>query len=158
MNVKYGMITVFVVRPDASGKSHELLQLFRSPGTWHGRTWQVVRGKVEEGESFISAALRELKEETGLRPLEFFRIGSVETFYTSIGDTVWHSVPFCAMIDRTQTIQLNREHTEMRWVMRDEMERKVMWAGEVRLLHDLYRDILDYGVAREHLKIELPPA
>lgn len=156
MNEKHGMITVFVVRPDSGGRSHEFLQMFRAPSSFHGETWQIVRGKVEEGETFIQAALRELSEETGLVPKEFYRVGSVETFYTTHHDTIWHSVPFLAMIDRDQTVTLNREHTEFRWIPRDQIHRHVMWAGELRLLEDLYRDILDNGIARPHLRIETP--
>jgi dATP pyrophosphohydrolase len=95
MTIKSGMITVFIVRPDATGQSHEFLQLLRAPNVIHGQTWQIVRGKVEAGESFMAAALRELREETALVPRVFYRVGTVETFYTSIGDTIWHSVP-CA--------------------------------------------------------------
>lgn len=130
--------------------------MFRAPGTWHGKTWQIVRGKVEAGESFIHAALRELREETGLVPREFYRVGAVETFYTSIGDTIWHSVPFLALIDRSQVVTLNREHTEHRWVPRDQMDAHVLWASERQLLNDLCRDILDSGPARPHLRIEVP--
>jgi dATP pyrophosphohydrolase len=155
MNEKLGMVTVFVVRPDEEKESHEFLQMLRSPGSFHGNTWQVVRGKVEANETFIQAALRELKEETSLVPKEFYRIGSVETFYTAHQDTIWHSVPFLAMVEHNQSVELNREHTEYRWIPRSEIEKHVMWAGELRLLADLYRDILDNGIARPHLRIEI---
>ena len=155
MNEKHGMVTVFVVRPDEERESHEFLQMLRSPGLFHGNTWQVVRGKVEDGETFIQAALRELREETSLIPKEFFRVGSVETFYTAYQDTIWHSVPFLAIVERNQSVQLNREHTEHRWIHRNEIEKHVMWAGELRLLADLYRDILDNGIAKQHLRIDL---
>lgn len=158
MIVKSSMITVFVVRPDAAGKSHEFLQLLRAPETWHGNTWQIVRGKVEAGETFVNAALRELQEETGLTPREFFRVGTVETFYTSIGDTIWHSVPFIAYIGREQAVKLNREHTDLRWIARDQMDAHIMWASERQLLRDLSRDILDNGPAKESLRINLAQA
>src|SRR6185436_15378922 len=106
MNVNSGMITVFIVRLSEDRKSQEFLQLFRASHTWAGNTWQVVRGKVEAGETFIQAALRELREETEIVPREFYRVGTVETFYTASNDTIWHSVPFLAMIDREHPVRL----------------------------------------------------
>jgi 8-oxo-dGTP pyrophosphatase MutT (NUDIX family) len=64
-------------------------------------------------------------------------------------------VPFLAMVEHNQSVELNREHTEYRWIPRSEIEKHVMWAGELRLLADLYRDILDNGIARPHLRIEI---
>ncbi len=37
-------------------------------GTYHGRFWFTIGGKIEEGESMQEAALRELREETGITP------------------------------------------------------------------------------------------
>lgn len=156
MNVNSGMITVFVVRPSADGKLHEFLQLFRASHTWAGNTWQVVRGKVEKGETFIDGALRELREETQIVPREFYRVGTVETFYTAFNDTIWHSVPFCAIVDHDQPVNLNPEHTDYRWIHRDQMDGHVMWASERQILADLCRDILDKSPAKDHLRIELP--
>jgi dATP pyrophosphohydrolase len=155
MTIKSGMITVFIVRPDATGQSHEFLQLLRAPNVIHGQTWQIVRGKVEAGESFMAAALRELREETALVPRVFYRVGTVETFYTSIGDTIWHSVPFVALIGRDQQVTLNWEHTDLRWIPRDQIEAHIMWASERQLLRDLCNDILDRSVAEPSLRIDV---
>jgi dATP pyrophosphohydrolase len=155
MTIKSGMITVFVVRPNASGRSHEFLQLLRAPNVIHGGTWQVVRGKVEPGESFLAAGVRELREETGLKPQVYYRVGTVETFYTSIGDTIWHSVPFLALIDRDEQVTLNHEHTDFRWIPRDQMDAHVMWASERQLLKDLCHDILDRSPAEPMLRIDI---
>jgi dATP pyrophosphohydrolase len=147
------MITVFVVRPDASNSSQEFLQLHRDPNDFLGSTWQTVRGGVDEGESYVAAALRELREEAGLAPTEFYRLGAVESFYTDANDTLWHSVAFCAVVDREQGVRLNEEHDDFRWVPRDQIESQMMWASERALLPDLCRDILDDGPARMHLRI-----
>src|SRR5688500_9597163 len=118
MNVRHDMVTVFVVRPAATGASHQFLQVRRAPGDYMGDTWQIVRGGVETGESAVHAALRELREETGVSPREFYRLGCVESFYTSVDDTLWHAVPFCAIVGRDDTVRLNDEHVDFRWIGR----------------------------------------
>jgi 8-oxo-dGTP pyrophosphatase MutT (NUDIX family) len=155
MKSRDAMVTVFVVRPDERGASQEFLQLHRSPDDYLGNTWQLVRGGVDAGETFAQAALRELMEEAGLTPQEFYRLGAVESFYTDVDDTLWHSVAFCAVVDRAQKVRLNEEHDAFRWIARDKIECEMMWASERKLLPDLCRDILDNGAAKEHLLIKV---
>src|SRR5689334_6458483 len=110
MRSRHDMVTVFVVRPDKNGQSHEFLQMRRSADDYMGGTWQIVRGGVDENEPMIKAALREMREETGLIPRDFYRLGTVESFYTEIDDTLWHAIGFCAFVDRDQEVKLNEEH------------------------------------------------
>ena len=153
MKSRHDMITVFVVRENAG--SHDFLQLHRVPDDYLGDTWQLVRGGVDAGESFAAGALRELREEAGLVPREFYRLGAVEAFYTNADDTLWHSVAFCAIVDRAQVVKLNEEHDAFRWVTRDQIDASMMWASERALLPDLCRDILDDGPAKPHLRIPI---
>jgi dATP pyrophosphohydrolase len=150
------MVTVFVVRPTTG--DHEFLQLHRAATDYLGDTWQLVRGGIEPGETAVVAALRELREETGLTPREFYRLGSVETFYIPLEDTLWHSVAFCALVDAKTPIQLNDEHDDFRWVHRERMAGQSMWASERALLSDLFTDILDNGIAKPYLRVTLERA
>jgi dATP pyrophosphohydrolase len=68
MKIRYDMIACHVVRPDETGASHEFLQLRRRADDYLGGTWQIVRGTCLPDEPAWQAALRELEEETGLRP------------------------------------------------------------------------------------------
>lgn len=155
MNVRHDMVTVFVVRPDEQGTSHEVLYMRRAPTSYMGGTWAVVRGGVNAGEPYLDAALRELREETGLRPRELYRLGSIESFYTLAHDTLWHSVPFCAIVSRTDEVRLNGEHDDYRWVQREHAIRDSMWASERRVLSDVFHDILDGGVAKPYLRVDM---
>jgi 8-oxo-dGTP pyrophosphatase MutT (NUDIX family) len=155
MKCRHDIITVFVVRPDDGGTSHEFLQLHRVPDDYLGDTWQLIRGGVDEGESFAAGALRELREEAGLTPREFYRLGAVESFYTNVDDTLWHSVVFCAIVERSQVVTLNEEHDALRWVPRERMDTQCMWTSERALLPDLCRDILGDGPAKPHLRLPI---
>jgi dihydroneopterin triphosphate diphosphatase len=156
MKARYDMITVFVVRPDEGGQSHEILQLRRAADDYMGGTWQVVRGGMEPGETPVAAALRELREETGLVPREFYRLGSVESFYTETDDTLWHAIGFCAVVDRQQPVQLNHEHDAFRWIPRAQAADHLMWASERQALADLCHDILDNGPGKVFLQVKAP--
>ncbi len=155
MNERSDMVTVVVVRPTADGHDHEFLQLHRAATDFLGNTWQVVRGGIETGETAVTAALRELREETNLRPREFYRLGSVETFYLPLDDTLWHSIAFCAVVDRADVVTLNDEHHDHRWIHRERMNDHTMWASERVLLPHLCADILDNGIAKPYLRISL---
>ncbi|HBD83024.1 MAG TPA: NUDIX hydrolase, partial [Dehalococcoidia bacterium] len=47
------------------------------------RTWQEISGLIEPRETAWEAALREIKEETGLTPYRFYSADFVERFYES---------------------------------------------------------------------------
>jgi 8-oxo-dGTP pyrophosphatase MutT (NUDIX family) len=54
---------VIVVRKQADGWQYLLLRAFRN--------WDFPKGETEPGESFIEAAVRETREETGITQLDF---------------------------------------------------------------------------------------
>jgi 8-oxo-dGTP pyrophosphatase MutT (NUDIX family) len=149
------MVAVFVVRQGAGPRDYQFLQLLRKSADFLGGTWQIVRGSIEPGETAVAAALRELREETGLAPVEFFRLGTIETFYLQAGDTLVHSVPFCAIVAPDAQVVLNDEHTAHRWMSRDAIAGFTMWASERAVLADLMVDILDNDLARPYLRVSL---
>src|SRR5262245_36340014 len=152
MNVHY-YVSCFVVRP--SGSSHEFLQLRRRPGKYMGDTWQLVTGGIDEGETAWQAALRELREETSLEPLEFYQVDVVNTFYLAATDRMSHSPMFCAIVAPDAQVQLNDEHTAYRWIPRDQILSQVMWPGERAALAEVFGEILDNGPAKPYLRIAL---
>ena len=156
MNVRRDHVTVFVARPSAA--SHELLQLRRTPGDYLGGTWQTVRGSSESDETAIETALRELREETGLTPVEFYSLGIVESFFIAKLDTLWHSPAFIAIVAPDAPITLDAEHDAFRWIALADADERFMWASERPLLDVIRRVILGeaHHPAKEHLAIPLP--
>ncbi len=151
MDVRF-YVSCFVVRP--AGDSQEFLQLRRAPGKYMGDTWQLVTGGIEPGETAWRAALRELREEASLTPVEFYQVDVVNTFYLAASDTIQHSPMFCAFVTADAKVQLNPEHTDFRWIPRREIESRVMWPGERAALAEICREILDNGPAKRHLRID----
>ena len=84
--------------------------------------WQTVTGKVEPDESAFDAAKRELEEETGLTDGKWYKVPFLGGFYDMKRNTV-ESVPtFAFVVDSFPLIVLSDEHTESRWIKRDELE------------------------------------
>ena len=155
MNLRYDMVNCYVARPGGEGGGHELLQLRRAPGEKLAGAWAVVRGAIEPGETAWQAALRELREETGLSPLEFFQLDTIDLFYLAAGDGLWHVPGFCAIVGRDVEIVLNEEHDAFRWVLRSRIDADFLWPGERAQLAELCREILDEGPAKPYLRITL---
>src|SRR5256885_1511566 len=109
MQVRF-YVSCFVLRP--AGSSHEFLQILRAKGKYMGETWQLVCGAIEPNETAWQAALRELREETGLTPTEFYLLDVVNTFYLAKTDSIMHSPMFCAIVAADADVQLNDEHTD----------------------------------------------
>ena len=142
MKVRHDMVTVFVVRPREPAATHELLQLRRAAADYMGGTWQMVRGVAEGPESAPQAAVRELREETGLTPLELYGLSSLDCFYTAKFDTIWHCAVFAALVDRGTEVRLNDEHDAYRWVPMRDVPPLLMWQRERELVAEIEREIL----------------
>jgi len=155
MKVRNDMVTVFIARPGEVADSHEILQLRRAAGDYMGGTWQTVRGVAEGNETAPLAALRELREETALAPLELYGLSSLDSFYTAKFDTIWHCAVFAALVDRTADVRLNDEHDAYRWVPLRDVPPLLMWQRERELLAEIEREILAPGLAKPHLLIKL---
>jgi dATP pyrophosphohydrolase len=155
MKVRFDMVACFIVRPDAAGRSHEFLQLRRAPGKYLGGAWSTVRGKIEGDETAWAAALRELREEAALVPVEFYQLDTVDIFYLHGDDTLWHCPGFCAVVGRDAEPILNEEHDALRWVARKDIDAEFLWPGERAQLAELCREVLDNGKAKPYLRITL---
>lgn len=115
-------------------KRINLLILKRTVGVKYPNQWRMIGGNVEKGEQFYEAALRELKEETGLDPLLFWTIPSLNQFYDHRTDTI-HQIPaFGAEIKWDSEVVLNHEHFEYKWISEDEIDDYILWPEQRRLM------------------------
>lgn len=146
------IVDVYVFRRIECGV--EFLLLLRSAGAYLGGTWQSVHGRIEAGETAWQAALRELSEETSLKPKAFYQIDSVNTFYSAQDDTVHHCPCFAVEVSPQDVVQLNAEHEAFEWLEAQEALERYTWPGQRRAVREILEEIVAAGPAREHLKIE----
>lgn len=109
----------------------ELLVLRRSNQTSYAGTWRMVGGTIEADETAWKAALRELQEETGCVPEQFWTLPSLNHFYEWEHDRITLIPAFAAEVSGVPT--LNHEHDDWMWVSVDEAEQRLQWPEQQRL-------------------------
>ena len=135
----------------------EFLQIKRSAATGeYQQSWQTVYGGVEEGETAIQAALRELKEETGLVPALMWQVEYLESFYFMPRDYVVVMPVFAVEVPANAPITLNHEHTECRWVPEAHLDSAFMWRSQREALKCLLEGLRNGSPAMTFLAVKLP--
>lgn len=120
-----------------------------------GNTWQLISGGLEADETAWEAALRELREETGLRPREFYRLSTLAQFYRSDDDTLNVAPMFCAILDEDASVIIGAEHTAFEWVDVNAAGSRLMWPVDRQAVDEVRTVILADGAAKEHLRIPI---
>ncbi len=91
--------------------------------------WQIVTGKIEEGEKAYDAALRELKEETGLKAIKLFVLPKVTEFYTFRNDTI-NLIPLFLAEVEYKDASISEEHSNFQWCDLKDASDKVHWISQ----------------------------
>jgi len=105
--------------------------------------WCHVAGRIEPGEAAWQAALREIREETGLKVLRLFTADYTEQFYEAKRNVITIVPVFVAYVDAARSVQLNAEHSAFRWVTFAEAAQMVTFGGQRRLYEEVKREFLD---------------
>ncbi len=115
--IKSNCISAYILRFHKD-RCHILL-LLRN-GVYLKNVWQPVTGKVENGETAWQAALREIKEETGIIPDRLYSADFVESFYEQSQNSIHLAPVFVGVVDDDRQVILSGEHKEYHWAAPDE--------------------------------------
>jgi len=147
-------VVILVIRPRLD--RFELLMARRADEKYMGGTWQLISGGLEPAETAWQAALREMREETGLVPVEFYGLSTLTSFYRPDSDSLNAAPMFCALVGEDCTVTINSEHTHFDWVDVNDAPSKLMWPGDHQALDEVCSAILGNGLAKEYMRIPLP--
>jgi 8-oxo-dGTP pyrophosphatase MutT (NUDIX family) len=131
----------------APATSAEILMLRRSPSkiVLPG-LWQCVSGSLEEGESIVAGALRELQEETGFGAAEieaFFDLDQVNQFHAPSVAAIVTSAIFAVRVRAGAEPALSHEHDAMRWVPPAEALELAIWPAYRESIRRIQENLLD---------------
>lgn len=133
--IRVSMIDLYVARPAPAGL--EFLLLRRGPRGRSPGAWEVVHGHLDEGETPVDGARRELEEETGLAPTSLYNLSRVESFYLHRADEVAVIPAFVAFVEPDATVTLSEEHDASEWLQADLARGRLAWPRSRRALEDI---------------------
>ena len=98
----------------------EYLLLYRKASPGHREFWGFSRGEVEQNETELDTAKREVKEETGLnvKVLPKFK-HEIQFFFKEVGKLVRKKNIFFVAESSTKQVVLSKEHDAFEWLPYD---------------------------------------
>ena len=133
-DIAIAYVDVLVLRP--SDRGYDVLCLHRGKDTKRPGTWEIIHGKIDEGENPAVAARREMQEETGLATDKFYNLSRVHSFYEHKTDRVVLIPAFAAIVPRDAQVKLSEEHDEFAWLQPEGAPRRLAWPREAQALVD----------------------
>jgi len=135
MNVTSTLIEAHIFRK--IGNDLEFLLLKRASNEKYADVWQMVTGSIES-ESANQTALREINEETGLTPIKFWVVPNINSFYSPEQDVIIMIPVFAVLVDENQKVIISEEHSEYKWVKKEEAIKLLAWPGQRKSVEIIY--------------------
>lgn len=144
-------VSVFILRHTPTGA--EVLLMERADSLVGA--WCQVAGSLEGSETAWQAALREMLEETGLRPDRLYSGDICEQFYEPKRECITIFPIFVAFVPKDCTVVLNHEHSAYRWVSFSKAREMVSFSGQRRSLLEIEAEFV-HRMPSPHLEIPVP--
>ena len=133
-SIEVGTVDVFVIRALVDG--WRVLALRRRIGTRCPGAWEPVHGHIEAGEEPEDAALREVREETGLA-VDRLYVVRVQPFYLRKVKRVEMAIVFAAFVAEPAHVTIANEHDDHTWLTVDEAVARYGFPGERASLREI---------------------
>lgn len=135
MSLRPDLVACWLFRLTAGGT--EILLIRRAADRMYPGLWQCVTGKLEIGERIADGALREVAEETGLRPADLeavFETDIVNWFHVESLDMLLCEAVFAARVRPGVEVVVSDEHEDHRWLTPEEAKGLVTWPAYERAI------------------------
>ncbi|MEP6905192.1 MAG: ATPase, T2SS/T4P/T4SS family [Gemmatimonadales bacterium] len=129
-----GVVDVYVIRPLPEGWRVRVVQ--RALNTRCPGAWETVHGHIEPDEKPEVAAVREIREETGLEIDRLYNV-TVQPFYLHKIETVQLAVVFAAFVAEPVDVKLAEEHQQFEWLSVEDALSRFIWPRERDALRDI---------------------
>jgi 8-oxo-dGTP pyrophosphatase MutT (NUDIX family) len=151
-DLRVGVVDVYVIRPYRP--EWLVLALQRGANTRCPASWETVHGRIETGERPEDAAVREVREETGLGIDRLYSI-TCQPFYLHALSVVQMAVVFAAFVREDSDVRLGDEHVRHEWLTLPDAASRFTWPREREALSHI--SILlgtgDAGPAEDVLRV-----
>ncbi len=146
------VVDAYVYRKAEDGLLFLILK--RAETKMYEHLWQGVAGKIEAGETAPLAAIRELDEETGLKPRHMFIADHISRFYEAHDDRI-NLVPVFGIEVDSDDVTLSEEHCDYKWVTMDEALEHLVWRGQKKGIQVINEMVLSADERMRWSTIEL---
>jgi 8-oxo-dGTP pyrophosphatase MutT (NUDIX family) len=119
-DIEVGVVDVYVIDP-----AWRILLLQRAENTRCPGSWETVHGHIDPGERPEHAAVREVREETGLTIDRLYNV-TVQPFYLHGMGAVQLAVVFAAFV-ADAPVHLGPEHTAYEWLPVSSARPRFIW-------------------------------
>ena len=133
-DLRVGVIDVYVIRPYRA--DWLVLSLQRSRDTRCPGSWETVHGRIEANERPEHAAVREVREETGLALDRLYNV-TCQPFYLHTVGVVQMAVVFAACVTEDSDVRLGVEHERYEWLSMSEAAARFTWPREREALEHI---------------------
>ncbi|NWF90498.1 MAG: NUDIX domain-containing protein [Ignavibacteriaceae bacterium] len=127
------MIEVHIFRLNKG--SIEFLLLKRSEKEIYPGLWQMVSGSIKKGENAAQTVVREIMEETGLKPNKLWVVPNVNSFFSADKNYISFLPVFAAQVNKSDNVIISNEHCDFKWVSLKQANKMLAWVGQRKSVH-----------------------
>ena len=132
-------VNVAVIRNTDDGWQFLILQ--RAETESYGGFWGFMTGGKRDNETVAQVVVRELEEETGLKPKSMWATEYLVQFYEPEYDSIWILPLIVAVVDQDKNVVLSDENSDFKWLDADQAKHLVSWKNLVDSIENLSEEL-----------------
>jgi len=144
-------VNVAVVKKDDDG--WKFLVLERAENESYGGCWGFLTGGKRNSETVAQVVIREMGEETGLKPRSMWATEYLVQFYEPEFDTIWVLPLIVAIVDSDSEVKLSPENSKYMWLPSQQAKHRVCWRNLVQAIDEVTEELEVYP-ARNWVQIK----